>query len=114
MCTEKLAKAYYKTDLGKGHKAFRRFMTDLPSNPAAIAPLGFGDLAALTRWQLSAARVADALEDLAPAVADGKNLPNPEYPGRKMRPQPRPSTTLSRPRCSTSWMPRPAVANLPS
>jgi hypothetical protein len=81
MCTEKLAKAYYQTVPSRdGHAAFRRFLTDLPGNPAAVAPLGFADVAALTRWQGSVSPIVGALEDLAPSIADRKNLPNPEYP----------------------------------
>lgn len=82
MCTEKLAKAYYRTDPAPrgGHAAFRRFLTDLPANPAATPSLGFVDLAALTRWQGSVSPLVGAIEDLAPSIADRKNLPNPEYP----------------------------------
>jgi len=87
MCTEKLAKAYYRTTSGSnGHAAFRRFLNDLPLNTAAVKPLGFADLAGLTRWQASAKKVADAIEDLAPAIADRKNLPNPEYPWPRSAP----------------------------
>jgi hypothetical protein len=80
MCTEKLAKAYYRTDLRSGHAAFRRFLTDLPLNAQAVASLGFADLAHFTLWQGSVMAVAGALEDLAPAIADSLGLPNPEYP----------------------------------
>lgn len=55
-------------------------MTDLPSNPGASAPLGFADMASLTRWQGSVSSIVAAIEDLAPQIADGKQLPNPEYP----------------------------------
>ena len=80
MCTEKLSKAYYKTDLRTGHAAFRRFLTDLSSNPNALRPLGFARVADLTRWQGSVKVIVDAIEDLAPSIADKQNLPNPEYP----------------------------------
>jgi hypothetical protein len=81
MCTEKLAKAYYPTAIPRsGHAAFRRFLTDLPLNPGALAPLRFANLAALTRWQGSVISIVGAIEDLAPQIADGKGLPNPEYP----------------------------------
>jgi hypothetical protein len=80
MCTEKLAKAYYRTDPRTGHAAFRRFLTDLPLNAGAVAPLGFADTAALTRWEGSVNAVVGAIEDLAPQIADRKGLPNPEYP----------------------------------
>jgi hypothetical protein len=84
MCTEKLAKAYYTaTPARTGHNAFRRFMTDLPSNPTAIAPLRFVDVAALTMWQGSAYALVGAIEDLAPAIADRLHQPNPEYPWPK-------------------------------
>lgn len=86
MCTEKLAKAYYKTDLRTGHAAFRRFLTDLPANPNALIPLGFVSLADLTRWQGSVKPIVDAIEDLAPSIADHKGLPNPEYPWPKANP----------------------------
>jgi hypothetical protein len=80
MCTEKLAKAYYPQDLRNGHAALRRFINDLPSNAGANAPLGFADTASLTRWQGSLSLLVAAIEDLAPSIADRKNLPNPEYP----------------------------------
>ena len=80
MCTEKLAKAYFKTDPRTGHADFRGFLVALPSNPAAVAPLGFADIGGLTRWQGSVKPIVDAIEDLAPQIADKKNLPNPEYP----------------------------------
>jgi len=81
MCTEKLAKAYYTVTPARiQHNAFRRFMTDLPSNPAAVAPLGFADLAGLTSWQGSVFPLVGAIEDLAPSIADRLGLPNPEYP----------------------------------
>jgi hypothetical protein len=86
MCTEKLAKAYYRTDLGTGHAAFRRFLTDLPVNPNALHPLGFRGAADLTRWQASVKPTVDAIEDLAPSIADNKGLPNPEYPWPKANP----------------------------
>ena len=80
MCTEKLAKAYYRTDPRTGHAAFRRFLTDLPLNFSAVAPLGFADIARLTRWEGSVSAIVGAIEDLAPQIADRKGLPNPEYP----------------------------------
>lgn len=81
MCTEKLAKAYYPNPLLRGgHAAFRRFLTDLPINPGVVAPLGFIDMASLTRWQGSVSSIVGAIEDLAPQIADNKGLPNPEYP----------------------------------
>ena len=80
MCTEKLAKAYYQTDLRNGHAAFRPFLRDLPGNAAAVVPLGFANLAGLTRWEGSVRSIVGAIEDLAPAIADRKALPNPEYP----------------------------------
>jgi len=80
MCTEKLSKAYYKTDLRTGHAAFRRFLTDLPGNPNAIRPLGFATIADLTQWEGSVKPIVGAIEDLAPSIADAKGLPNPEYP----------------------------------
>jgi hypothetical protein len=80
MCTEKLAKAYYTTATRAAHAAFRQFLRDLPSNAAAVAPLGFADLAGLTRWEGSVSSIVGAIEDLAPAIADRKALPNPEYP----------------------------------
>ena len=82
MCTEKLAKAYYRTDPDprSGHAAFRRFLTDIPVNSRIVGPLGFADLAALTRWQGSVNALVGAIEDLAPPIADRRNLPNPEYP----------------------------------
>jgi len=91
MCTEKLAKAYYvATPARMRHNAFRRFMTDLPNNPTAVAPLHFVDVAALTMWQGSAFALVGAIEDLAPAIADhlhqanpGILYPNPEYPWPK-------------------------------
>jgi hypothetical protein len=86
MGTEKLAKAYYKTDLRAGHAAFRRFLTDLPANPNALNPLGFAATADLTRWQSSVKPIVDAVEDLAPSIADNKGLPNPEYPWPKANP----------------------------
>jgi hypothetical protein len=86
MCTEKLSKAYYQTDLRTGHAAFRRFLTDLPSNPNALGPLGFATTADLTKWRGSVKAIVDAIEDLAPAIADKNNLPNPEYPWPKANP----------------------------
>lgn len=86
MATEKLAKAYYKSPMRNTHDAFRRFMNDLPSNPKALVPLEFLDLAALTSWQGSVISIVDAIEDLAPAIADKKGLPNPEYPWPKSAP----------------------------
>jgi hypothetical protein len=86
MCTEKLAKAYYKTDLRTGHVAFRRFLTDVPANPNALKPLRFTATADLTRWQGSVKPIVDAIEDLAPSIADNKGLPNPEYPWPKANP----------------------------
>ena len=81
MCTEKLAKAYYPDALPRsGHAAFRRFLTDLPINPTTLAPLGFDDIASLTRWQGTVSLLTGAIEDLAPSLADRKGLPNPEYP----------------------------------
>jgi hypothetical protein len=81
MCTEKLAKAYYPSAIPRsGHAAFRRFLTDLPSNPNAQSPLGFRDSASLTRWQGSVSSIVAAVEDLAPSIADRLGLPNPEYP----------------------------------
>jgi hypothetical protein len=81
MGTEKLAKAYYPTAIPRmGHATFRRFLTDLPLNAGAVAPLGFADLAALTRWEGSVSLLVGAIEDLAPQIADQKGLPNPEYP----------------------------------
>lgn len=80
MCTEKLAKAYYKTDPRTGHAAFRRFLTDLPSNTKAAVPLGLDSAAGLTRWEGSVRPLVGAVEDLAPQIADRKRLPNPEYP----------------------------------
>ncbi len=68
MCTEKLAKAYFKTDPRTGHSAFRGFLAALPSNPAAVIPLRFADLAGLTRWQGSVKAVVDAIEDPASAA----------------------------------------------
>ncbi len=79
MCTEKLAKAYYPVP-PRGHAAFRRFLTDLSLNAGAVIPLGFADLAALTRWEGSVRLIGGAIEDLAPQIADDKHLPNPEYP----------------------------------
>ncbi len=79
MCTEKLAKAYYRVP-PRGHAAFRRFLTDLLLNPGAVAPLGFADAAGLTRWGGSVRSIVGAIEDLAPQIADHKGLPNPEYP----------------------------------
>lgn len=86
MCTEKLAKAYYKTDLRTGHAAFRQFLRDVSSNPAALRPLGFTLVTDLTRWQGSVKPIVDAIEDLAPSIADAKGLPNPEYPWPKAAP----------------------------
>ncbi len=81
MCTEKLAKAYYPAALPRdSHAAFRRFLTDILVNPAASAPLGFADMAALTLWQGSVWPLVAAVEDLAPSIADRKHLANPEYP----------------------------------
>jgi hypothetical protein len=75
MCTEKLAKAYYRTDPRTGHAAFRRFLTDLPLNPGAVVPLGFANTAGLTRWEGSVTAIVGAIEDLAPQIADRKGLP---------------------------------------
>lgn len=86
MCTEKLAKAYYLTDTGTGHRAFRRFITDILGNLNASRSLGFATLADLTRWQGSVVRVVDAVEDLAPSIADRLGLPNPEYPWPRTNP----------------------------
>lgn len=86
MCTEKLAKAYYSTNYPTGHAAFRRFLTDLPINPRAVKPLHFSAVADLTRWLGSVKPITDAIEDLAPAIADNKGLPNPEYPWPKQNP----------------------------
>jgi len=52
----------------------------MPLNPAVLAPLGFADLASFTLWSGSSAALVGAIEDLAPAIADVKHLPNPEYP----------------------------------
>lgn len=86
MCSEKLAKAYFPTDPRTGHAAFRSFMRDLLTNARAIMPLGFASTAELTRWGHSVRYVVGAIEDLAPAIADKKNLPNPEYPWPKPNP----------------------------
>ncbi len=86
MCTEKLSKAYYKTDLRTAHAAFRRFLTDLPGNSNVLRSLGFAAVADLTRWQGSVKPIVDAIEDLAPSIADNKGLPNPEYPWPKANP----------------------------
>ena len=81
MCTEKLAKAYFPAILPRsGHAAFRALLKDLLLNSRAVAPLGFADLAGLTRWEGSVSPIVGAIEDLAPQIADGKGLPNPEYP----------------------------------
>ncbi len=80
MATEKLAKAYYQTDLRQGHAAFHRFLTDLPNNSLAVAPLGFRDRVSLSRWQGSVIPIVTAIENLAPQIADRRGLPNPEYP----------------------------------
>ncbi len=81
MCTEKLAKAYFPAALPRGgHAAFRTFLRDLPNNSAVVTPLGFADLASLTRWEGSVRPLVGAIEDLAPQIADQKGLPNPEYP----------------------------------
>ncbi len=79
MCTEKLAKAYYAVP-PRTHDAFRRFLKGLPLNARAVAPLGFADLAGLTRWEGSVTPIVGAIEDLAPQLADRKRLPNPEHP----------------------------------
>jgi hypothetical protein len=86
MSTEKLAKAYFQTDLRSGHAAFRSFLTHLPQNSKARQPLGFAVAADLTRWQGSVKPIVDAIEDLAPSIADRKNLPNPEYPWPRANP----------------------------
>lgn len=86
MCTEKLSKAYYQTDPGTGHAAFRRLLAHLPQNPKVLAPLGFSTVASLTRWSASVKAIVDAIEDLAPAIADRKGLANPEYPWPKSAP----------------------------
>ena len=81
MCTEKLAKAYFQTTPSRdGHAAFRRFLTELLANSNMLTPLGFATTAELTRWQGSVTSIVGAIEDLAPSIADRKNLPNPEYP----------------------------------
>lgn len=81
MCTEKLAKAYF-TAPPTGHAAFRKLRLDLSTNPRAVKPLGFSNVAELTRWLATreVENVVNALEDLAPQFADQKKLPNPEYP----------------------------------
>jgi len=64
MCSEKLAKAYYRVP-PRGHAAFIRFLTDLPVNPGAVTQLGFANLAGLTRWEGSVRLIVGAIEDLA-------------------------------------------------
>jgi len=86
MCTEKLAKAYFRTNPPKGHEAFRSFHRDLLLNPKCLASLGFASTSDLTRWQGSVKPIVDAIEDLAPSIADRKKLPNPEYPWPKSNP----------------------------
>jgi hypothetical protein len=86
MSTEKLSKAYYQRELGTGHAAFRSLLRDLPGNPKALDPLGFSTTADLTRWAGSVKPIVDAVEDLAPAIADREGLPNPEYPWPKANP----------------------------
>ena len=81
MCTEKLAKAYFPAALPRtAMPPSAAFLTDLPSNPRTAAPLGFADLAGLTRWEGSVRPLVGAVEDLAPQIADRRGLPNPEYP----------------------------------
>jgi hypothetical protein len=79
MFTEKLAKAYFAVP-PQGHNAFRRFLKGLPLNARAAVPLGFTDVAGITRWEGTVNRIVGAIEDLAPQIADRKGLPNPEYP----------------------------------
>lgn len=86
MCTEKLAKAYFLANPPGGHAAFRQFLRSLLTNGTAVGPLGFSSSGDLTRWVNTAVPVGDALEDLAPALADRAGLPNPEYPWPKAAP----------------------------
>lgn len=87
MCTEKLAKAYFN-DAGRprNHAAFRRMFTSLLTNPNAIIPLRFPSVVEFVAWIVSVQPIVDALEDLAPSIADRLNLPNPEYPWPKNNP----------------------------
>lgn len=99
MCTEKLAKAYFH-DVGRPrtHAAFRKMFLSLRTNPNAVAPLRFSSIVELVQWITSVQPVVDALEDLAPAIADRPQVqkPNPEYPYPKSNPIHAPADYLFR------------------
>ena len=89
MCTEKLAKAYFNdTGRPRGHAAFRTMFLSLRTNRNAVVPLQFPSVVALVHWITSVQPVVDALEDLAPAIADRAAVPkpNPEYPYPRANP----------------------------
>ena len=82
MATELLGKAYAwkhgRPDKPHTHRAFVRFLKDLRTNRLAQAQLGYeGRNENWLHVIRKSIRLAEAIEDLAPALQDG---PNPEYP----------------------------------
>jgi hypothetical protein len=91
MATELLGKAhaYRHGSPGKlSHRAFVSYLRSLSTNRRAQAQLGFAgkneSWAHLIRKSIP---LAERIEDLAPSLADEKNLPNPEYPWPKDEPR---------------------------
>lgn len=82
MATEKLAKAYLISDQGgpppRSHASFVRFVRVVGSRSPAIASRYRNRGAQLKAYLRGLEPIAQAIENLAPAIAqDG---PNPEYP----------------------------------
>lgn len=81
MCTEKLAKAYFRkrgVDHGFGHAVFVRFLRTIPGERGMARSFKFQGREPFRAWIDKSLTLAREIELLAPALAgDG---PNPEYP----------------------------------
>ena len=111
MCTEKLAKAYYQVPRRSTHDAFVTFLGDLQTNTRAVAPLGFIDIAALTRWENSVRRIAQAIENLRPRLPIRMDYPTRNTRGLKQRRLLHQSIIRSRPRYMTISITRPTATS---
>ncbi len=91
MATELLGKAhaYRNGPPGKhSHRAFVNFLRGLSRNRRAQAQLGYAGRN--ENWEQLIRKsipLAERIEDLAPSLADKKNLPNPECPWPKYDPK---------------------------
>ena len=91
MATELLGKAHAYRDGPPGklsHRAFVNFLRSLRTNRRAQAQIGYSgrneNWVHLIRKSIP---LAERIEDLAPSLADEKNLPNPEYPWPRDEPK---------------------------